>query len=135
MKRTQLKRSTRILVGAIIWLALVFMAIGHDIPVTARITVTAYCPCSKCCGRYANTPDSLRAFADGTAFDRAARVCAVDPRFWNFGSVFTVPGLGDFTAHDTGRKIKGRKRIDLFMPSHAEAMEYGRRVYELEVVR
>lgn len=100
-------------------------------PLPRTIVVTAYCPCAECCGKWAAIPDAQRTFADGTRFDRNAKVCAVDTRVFTFGTRFDIPGHGEYVAHDTGGKIKG-SHIDILMPTHAEAKAYGRRLYSLE---
>lgn len=56
-----------------------------------------------------------------------------DPKVFRFGTVFTIPGMGDYVAHDTGRLIKGN-HIDILLPDHSAAIQFGRRVYPLEFV-
>lgn len=51
---------------------------------------------------------------------------AVDPRVIPLGSRLWVEGYGPGRAEDTGYLIKGR-RIDMFLPSRAEAREWGRK--------
>ncbi|MBC7340849.1 MAG: 3D domain-containing protein [Clostridia bacterium] len=51
---------------------------------------------------------------------------AVDPKVIPLGTRLWVEGYGWGTALDTGRLIRGR-RIDVFMPSRAEALEWGRK--------
>lgn len=51
---------------------------------------------------------------------------AVDPRVIPLGSRLQVAGYGAATAADTGGKIKGY-RIDVWRPSTAECMAWGRR--------
>lgn len=62
----------------------------------------------------------------------ADRTVAVDPRVVPMGAALAIPGVGVRYAEDTGRKVKG-KRIDVFMDSCQEAVEFG--VQRLHVLR
>lgn len=100
-----------------------------DLPRTMREsvgvwTVTAYCPCSRCCG----------AFADGiTASGVAARGKLVAaPKELPFGTVLDVPGYGVASVEDRGGAIKGRK-LDVLFATHNEALQWG--VKELEIYK
>lgn len=57
---------------------------------------------------------------------------AADTEFYPIGTVMYVPGYGWGTVQDRGSAIKGPNRIDVFMKSHSEALEWGRR--EVKVV-
>lgn len=59
-------------------------------------------------------------------------VVAVDPRVIPLGSRVEIDGRV-YYAEDVGGAIKGH-RIDIFMPSRAEALEYGRRMVEVTVL-
>lgn len=39
--------------------------------------------------------------------------CAIDRRYWSFGTRFWVAGYGEVTAEDTGSKVKGQNRMDI----------------------
>lgn len=95
------------------------ICIGH-------FRVTAYCPCRRCCGRWAKY--------QRTASGLPARgpLMAIDPRVLNMGDEFYVQGLGWKTAADTGSAIKGR-RLDILMKSHRDAERFG--VKKLKVYR
>jgi 3D (Asp-Asp-Asp) domain-containing protein len=54
-------------------------------------------------------------------------VAAVDPSVIPLGTHMTVPGYGEAVAADTGGSIVGAT-IDLWFPTTAEAMNWGRRV-------
>ena len=90
--------------------------------------ITAYCPCEKCCGEWA---DGIT--ATGTTATQG-RTVAVDPSVIELGSVVYFEGVdglvGGYIAEDTGGAIKGN-RIDLFFDDHQEALEWG--IKELEV--
>ena len=89
------------------------------------MNVSAYCPCEKCCGR----------FADGiTASGKPAvgKLIAA-PSDYAFGTVMDVPGYGEAVVLDRGGAIKGNK-IDLLFPTHQEALNWGRQYLKVKVV-
>jgi 3D (Asp-Asp-Asp) domain-containing protein len=68
-----------------------------------------------------------------------AGVAAADPEFLPLGSVISVDGVADryrgiYTVLDTGPKIKGR-RLDLYIWSCHEALDFGKRSVEVTVLR
>lgn len=79
--------------------------------------VTAYCPCSKCCGEW----------ADGLTYTETiateGRTIAVDPDVIPLGSIVEING-NEYIAEDIGGAIKDN-RIDLFFASHDDALEWG----------
>jgi 3D (Asp-Asp-Asp) domain-containing protein len=86
--------------------------------------VTAYCPCTKCCGPEAQ---GITASGKPVSYNGGAFVAA-DTRKYKFGTKLTIPGYGDGQAVeviDRGGAIKGDK-LDVFFPTHAEALEWGR---------
>lgn len=91
---------------------------------TMVFTATAYCNCSKCCGKWAggNT-------ASGTV-PTAGRTIAVDTSVIPFGTKVIINGT-TYIAEDTGSLIEGN-RIDIFFNSHEEALQFG--VQQLEGV-
>ena len=100
----------------------------HDAQVTrthvVTMDVTAYCPCAKCCG-----PKAQGLTASGKPVTHNGGVfVAADTRKLPFGTKLTIPGYGDGRAVeviDRGGAIKGDK-IDVFFPTHAEALRWGR---------
>ena len=99
---------------------------------TVRMEVTAYCPCKKCCGRWAKIPLARRKTASGRSLkeliDKGILFCAADKSV-PFGTIFDVPGRGRYTVEDRGGAIKGRK-IDLFFKEHSAARAWGRRIMD-----
>lgn len=87
-------------------------------------TATAYCPCRKCCGKWA---DGIT--ASGTTAT-AGRTIAVDKKVIPLGTHVLINGV-EYVAEDTG--VKG-KRIDIFFDSHSEALEFGRQKVEVEII-
>lgn len=81
------------------------------------MNATAYCPCAKCCGSYANgyTANGMKA---------GYGVVAVDTKVIPLGTKLYVEGYGYCIAADTGGAIKGN-RIDLCYGSHQAALNSG----------
>lgn len=94
-------------------------------PTTTTFKVTAYCPCSKCCGK----EDGIT--ATGTVAT-AGRTIAVDPTVIPYGSKVILDGV-TYVAEDTGGSIKGNK-IDMFFDTHQEALEWGVKYIEGVVI-
>jgi len=94
---------------------------------TIRMKVTAYCPCEKCCG-----PDSPGITASGYKIQSGDVFVAANTSY-PFGTKMIVPGYNDnqpVEVLDRGGAIKGN-RIDVFFPTHEEALEWG--VKDLDV--
>ena len=97
---------------------------------TKHMKVTAYCPCSKCCSRWA---DGITASGKPVTFN-GGRFVAAD-RTIPFGTLVTVPGYADgepVPVLDRGGAISG-DRIDVFFPSHDEALEWGVRWLDVQM--
>ena len=60
-------------------------------------------------------------------------VVAVDPKVIPLGTKLYVEGYGEAIAGDTGGLIKGNK-IDLFMDTREECIEFGRQVVRVRIV-
>lgn len=81
-------------------------------------TVTAYCPCEKCCGRFADgTTASGHRIAPGDKIIAA-------PTQIPFGTKMVIPGYGTASVLDRGGAIKGNK-LDVLFPTHQEALRWG----------
>jgi 3D (Asp-Asp-Asp) domain-containing protein len=59
-------------------------------------------------------------------------VAAVDPSVIPLGTRFSVPGYGEAVAADVGSAVRGNE-IDLWFPSHAKALAWGRRTVTIIV--
>lgn len=84
--------------------------------------LTAYCPCAKCCGKWANGIT-----ATGTTATEG-RTVAVDPVVIPYGATVTVyfsDGTShSYTAEDCGGGIKGN-RLDIYFDDHQTALQFG----------
>jgi len=98
---------------------------------TARMRVTAYCPCSKCCGSYS---DGVT--ASGHKISQGDRFVAAD-KVYPFGTEMIIPGYksGEVVeVLDRGGAIRGN-RLDVFFNSHQEALEWGVRYLDVRILQ
>ena len=82
-------------------------------------TVTAYCPCSKCCGEWSAIGQRT---ASGTV-PKAGRTIAAT-RHWKLGARVVVYGHTYIVEDRLSRRYK-LPRIDIFMDSHTKAVRFG----------
>lgn len=81
-----------------------------------RVRATGYCSCVKCCGKSNGITASGKPATWGTI---------AAPKGYTFGSVFFIPELGgSFTVRDRGGAIQGN-RIDIWFPTHEQAIKWG----------
>ncbi|ASB88928.1 LysM peptidoglycan-binding domain-containing protein [Bacillus sonorensis] len=66
--------------------------------------------------------------------NKNAKVIAVDPNVIPLGTKVHVEGYGEATAADTGGAIKGNK-IDVFVPSKSDAINWGVRTVKVKVLK
>ena len=88
---------------------------------TANFTITHYCNCAKCCGKWAGGPTASGVMPE------AGRTIAVDSKVIPLGSEVLI-GDTIYIAEDTG--VKGYW-IDIYCNSHSEAKNRG--MYTAEV--
>lgn len=96
------------------------LSMGEKVPTPAwntiaDVKITAYCPCSTCCGKWANGITATGVIA------QEGRTVAVDPSVIPLGSEVEINGV-IYIAEDTG--VHGNA-IDLFMNSHQTALQWG----------
>ena len=84
---------------------------------TCVFTVTAYCPCEKCCGAYANGYT-----ATGAKATQGVTIAA-DPDVLPMGTEIELDGH-TYTVQDTGGASAGY-RLDLYFDSHEDALRWG----------
>ncbi|WP_226577895.1 3D domain-containing protein [Halobacillus litoralis] len=100
---------------------------ASDVKRTVAVESTAYTAFCEGCSGTTYTGIDLRA-------NPAQKVIAVDPSIIPLGSKVRVPGYGVAVAGDIGGDIEGH-RIDLFMAQQSDALEYGRRQIEVEILK
>lgn len=90
--------------------------------------LTAYCPCSICCGSYSNVENPRT--ASGVTPTAGHTIAA--PSSMPFGTQLNINGVM-FVVEDRGGAINGN-RLDVFFNTHEEAVAFGRQtvpVYRL----
>ena len=93
--------------------------------------ITAYCICKKCCGLHAN---GITASGKQIEFGMAA--CNWLP----FGTKVKIKGFGTFVIEDRGsRSLFGDrnnhiKHLDIYLPSHSDAVIFGTKWREVEIL-
>jgi 3D (Asp-Asp-Asp) domain-containing protein len=97
---------------------------------TIKMIVTAYCPCAKCCGENAS---GVTASGKLVSYN-AGRFVAADPSL-AFGTKLIIPGYESSPVEvlDRGGAIRGN-HIDVFFPTHQQALDWGRRLVEVTVL-
>jgi 3D (Asp-Asp-Asp) domain-containing protein len=94
-----------------------------------RMRVTGYCPCAKCCGKYA---DGIT--ASGHKIQPGDTFIAADKRY-AFGTEMIIEGYNDgkpVKVLDRGGAIQGNK-LDAFFHTHQEALEWGVRYVDVKI--
>lgn len=95
---------------------------------------TAYCPCEKCCGVWAeNRPNGIVYTASGAIAQEGVTIAA-DWDVYPPGTVLQVEGLGEYIVQDRGGAIKGLK-IDVYFEDHDDALQFGRQEVRIRVVK
>lgn len=98
----------------------------EDDALTLTMTATAYTAyCEGCSGITKNGTD-IRA-------NPHLKVIAVDPNVIPLGTRVWVEGYGEAIAADIGGAIKGNI-IDVFIPSHEEALQWGRKTVKVRIL-
>ncbi len=100
----------------------------EEVEVTEEILVTATAYTAYCAGCSGTT-----AYGIDLRSNPNQKVIAVDPRVIPLGTKVWVEGYGEAIAGDTGGAIKGNK-IDVFIPSYENAMEWGVKKVKLKVL-
>lgn len=95
-------------------------------PILYRIT--AYCPCERCCGRYA---DGIT--ASGHKIQQGDKFCAAPPNI-PFGTMLDIPDYGVVPVLDRGGVIKGN-RLDVFFHTHQQALNWGVKYLQVNFIK
>jgi 3D (Asp-Asp-Asp) domain-containing protein len=98
---------------------------------TILMEVTAYCSCRKCCG-----PNAMGLTASGKDVSyNDGKFVAADTSVLPFGTKLQIPGYDAQPVEviDRGSAIKGHK-LDVFFPTHEEALKWGRQMIQVTVV-
>jgi 3D (Asp-Asp-Asp) domain-containing protein len=93
--------------------------------IVLSILITAYCPCTRCCGK----SDGITASGRPATAGRTAAMNGVQ-----FGTVVRIEGVGRRVVEDRLSKRFDKGRLDIFMASHEEALHFGRRRARVELL-
>jgi 3D (Asp-Asp-Asp) domain-containing protein len=116
----------------------------HQKPLVVDMETTGYCKCGHCCGWERNwrlqpvftsgsskgKPKEVGVTASGTRADWGT--IAADPKVYPFGTIMYIPDYGWGRVEDVGSAIKGQ-HIDLYFPSHKQALKWGRVQKEVKI--
>ena len=103
-----------------------------------QMTITAYCPCEKCCGVYAKNRqkdkngNDIVLTASGKEAE-AERTVAVDPQYIPYGTEIIIDGE-TYIAEDCGGAVKG-DRLDIYFESHREALSFGKQTKIVRIMK
>lgn len=89
---------------------------------------TAYTPSKEECGNNRGITKSGNPIVPGVTI-------AVDTKYWPFGTVFYIKGLGYAIAMDSGSGVKGKYRFDFSVLSKDFAKALGRKKWEVYLVK
>ena len=89
---------------------------------------TAYTPSKEECGNDKGITKSGNPVMPGVSV-------AIDNRYWPFGTVFYIKGLGYTVAMDTGSAIKGKYRFDFSVLDKKFAKQLGSRKWDVYLVK
>lgn len=90
---------------------------AYSEPEWVTYKVTAYCPCAKCCGKWAGYP------LPNGKYPEEGRTVAADLSILPRGTVIEIDGVGLRTVEDCGGAIEGYD-LDLFFATHEEALAW-----------
>ena len=111
---------------------------------TIKIKTTAYCKCQKCCGWKTNwlghpvyssgRLKGKKKIIGQTASGKIAKkgTIAADTQHFPFKTKMFIPGYGHGIVQDRGSAIKGY-HLDLYFPSHQEAINWGVRYVNVTI--
>ena len=113
------------------------MADATELPDGELYTVTAYCPCAECCGRWSAEHPSrqgteyIQRTASGTV-PAEGRTVGTDWSVLPAGTAIEIEGVGRRVVEDHG-SYHG-KVVDLFFGCHEDCITWGRRELIVKVV-
>jgi len=107
---------------------------GERLTSLGKYTITAYCGCKRCCGKYADDRPGGKVYgASGMELQEGVSVAAWLPFGTKLKVGDTVYMVQDRTAQWVREKYGGRI-IDVYYGNHAEALAWGKREIEVFAV-
>lgn len=100
--------------------------------ITLEARVTAYAPFDNQSGICTDSDPTSTA----TGKTPGRLYAAVDPDKLPYGTLINIPGYGIVEIQDTGGALKGTDelRIDVYMDTHSEALKWGIKWLEVQIV-
>lgn len=99
----------------------------------SECVLTAYCPCEKCCGKWAlNRPNGVVYTASGEVAQEGVTVAA-DWDVYPAGTVLYIEGMGEYIVQDVGGAVNGN-HVDVYFDTHEEAVNFGKQTAFVEVL-
>jgi 3D (Asp-Asp-Asp) domain-containing protein len=131
MKKSRSIRLIDIIAYIVMVLVLSFMVAYMPKAHAVEYSATGYCPCVKCCGKWAlDRPDDIVHTASGEEAEAGVTI-AVDSKVIPIGTKVAVNGHL-YYAQDVGGGIKGNE-IDIYFNTHNEAFHFGRQAVNLQI--
>ena len=90
-------------------------------------TVTAYCPCTVCCGKWSGGPTASGKMP-------VAGVTIAGPRSIPFGTRVWIEGVGERVVQDRLAR-KYDSRFDVYFADHTEALRFGKRTLKVRIIK
>ena len=119
-------------IGYMVFMLLVVCMVGSAFPQDEGLwRITAYCGCTKCCGKWSDGH-----FASG----RKVYVGAVACNWLPFRTKVKIDGLGVYTVEDRGAKSlfgdkdNHIKHLDVFFHNHEDAKRFGNQYRNVEIL-
>ena len=111
------------------------MKISKEIPL-GSFKLTAYCGCTKCCGKNAKKGANGEWLAITRTGVRAQKnhTISVDPKVIPLGSKVRIGSI-IYTAEDTGGKWVQGKHIDIYLGDHEAAKQFGCQRAEVYLIK
>ena len=99
-------------------------------------TITAYCSCEKCCGKWAkNRKDGIVKGALGVELKEGISIASP----LEFNTRVNIDGLGEYIVQDkTAKWIADKynnKIIDIYFSNHSEALKFGKQHKKVSIVK
>ena len=94
-------------------------------------TVTAYCACEKCCGKWAQKQKGPIVGAYGIPLESGVSIASPLPK----GTVIYIEGVGRLVVHDKTSKWVAEKYhnriVDIYFDSHKKAVAFAKQKKEV----
>lgn len=124
------KINLKIYLAGVLLMLMIILAIASQVKAEELWKITAYCSCVKCCGK-----------SDGiTASGKPVKYGYIALNWLPFGTEVNIEGLGVFKVQDRGAKslfgskTNHIKHIDVYLPTHKEALKFGVKYLKVEVL-